>query len=517
MTQEHEFFISEQVDEQVARLLPENIMPRKLQGDAASQPEERLVKELQGYYRAERQQDLASLERAWRHVSKHLNASQAHPQATNNPSSEKILRSPHERTHRMLNQASEQPTRKTTARSLGLLAAILVVALLVGSMAVVLNLSNRASTTASPSTQGAAKATPTNASSSRIGTVVYTSPKIDTGGTGFTDIAWSPDSKRVAVATPLGVQIWDATTGNHLVKVHVPTDPNNGLVYVYDMAWAPNSQMLAIAARQKLLLVDGQSGAIVHSYSANALAAHGTSTPSSPYLSMLLPTSGIAGFLSVGWSPDGRYLAVALANGSASIEILNAQTGARIYSLPTLSNTVPTEFAWSSDGQYLAAFSNAGFGETSPIAVWAWNISTRQIVFQHESTSSGGGNLAWQPRSHNLAFIASGNRQNPALSLWNVTTGQQVSRYKTKCQSALAWSPNGKELACSQGNSVLLIDAASGTAVYTHQGKALVSALAWSPDGTYIASGEGGSNLSPWSANQNQSLTNSGIVRIWVA
>jgi WD40 repeat protein len=261
-------------------------------------------------------------------------------------------------------------------------------------MAVVLNLSHRSSGTGSPPRNGAVKATPT-ASSSPIGTVVYTSPKINTVGTGFTDLAWSPDSKRVAVATPIGVQIWDAATGKHLIQVPVPADPSNGLVYVYRMAWSPKSQMLAIAARQNLLLVDGQSGAIVHSYSANATTA--LTTLGGPYLSALLPASGISGFLSVGWSSDGRFLAVSLANGSGSVEVLDAQTGRRAFDLPTLANALPTEFAWSPDGQYLAAYSNAGFGETSPIAVWAWKISTRQIVFQHNSGPAASGNIAWQP------------------------------------------------------------------------------------------------------------------------
>lgn len=515
MTQEREFFKPEKVDEQVDRLLPESITPSKPQDEAAPQPEERLAKDLQGYYRAEQQQDLASLERAWQYVSKHLDGSQARSQSTDNLSSRKILRSPHERTHSMLNQASEQSSRKKISRNFGLLAATLVIVLLVGSMAVVLNLSQRSGVTGSPPTKGAAKATPT-ASAPPIGTVVYTSPKINTGGTGFINIAWSPDSKRVAVATSIGVQIWDATTGKHLVQVHVPADPTNGSVYIYGMAWSPNSQVLAIAARQNLLLVDGQSGAIVHSYSANATTARGITTPGGPYLSTLLPASGISGFLSVGWSPDGRFLAVSLANGAASVEVLNAQNGARAFTLPTLANAIPTELAWSPDGQYLAAYSNAGIGVAPPIAVWAWKISTRQIVFQHDTTTgSASGNLAWQPGTHNLAFLASGNNQ-AGTGIWNAASGRQVGNYAVNCLNSLAWSPNGKELACAQGSSVILIDATSGKPVYTYQGKDTVSALAWSPNGKYIASGEGG-RVVPGASDQNPPQTNPGVAEVWIA
>jgi WD40 repeat protein len=504
MTQKYEFFKPDKVDEQIARFLPENRTPQKPQEETVRQPEHRLVRDLQDYYQAERQQDLASLERAWHYVSKHLDASQTPYQSPGRFSSAKMLRFPYERTHRMQMQAPEQSLRKKLSRSFGLLVAVLVIALLVGSMTLVLNLSQRSSTIGSPSTQ---------ASSSPIGTLVYTSPKINTVGTGFTDIAWSPDSKRVAVATPIGVQIWDATTGKHPVQVQVPADPTNGSVYVYRLAWSPNSQMLAIAARQNLLVVDGQSGAIVHSYSANARTT--LTTLNGPYLSALLPASGISGFLSLGWSPDGRFLAVSLASGAGRVEVLDAQTGERVFDLPTLANAIPTEFAWSSDGQYLAAYSNAGFGETSPMAVWAWKLSTLQIVFQHPSSTAASENITWQPGSHNLAFFTNENTQ-VELGVWNVASGQQVRHYEANCSGPLAWSPNAKELACVQGQDALLIDATSGKPVYTYQGKDPISALAWSPDGQYVATGEGGITT-PEANGPSQPPASSGVVVVWTA
>ena len=44
----------------------------------------------------------------------------------------------------------------------------------------------------------------------------------------FVDLAWSPDSRRVAASGINRVQIWDARTGANLVNVHLPADMLSG-------------------------------------------------------------------------------------------------------------------------------------------------------------------------------------------------------------------------------------------------------------------------------------------------
>lgn len=180
MTHESRRFIPAQVDEQIAHLLPDYTTSHT-----------RLVQDLHGYYQVDQQQDLASLERAWQRVSRHLDQRQAQIQPTADPPSPAHRPwSIYEKADHMLPHAALAPTGQHRQRVFSLLAALLVIALLVGSLISVLYLSHRTGRAGSPD---AAHATPTSVPLSP-GTIVSTLPGIDTGGLGFISIAWSPAS-----------------------------------------------------------------------------------------------------------------------------------------------------------------------------------------------------------------------------------------------------------------------------------------------------------------------------------
>ncbi|MBO0783036.1 MAG: PD40 domain-containing protein, partial [Ktedonobacteraceae bacterium] len=314
---------------------------------------------------------------------------------------------------------------------------------------------------------------------------------------GFNGLAWSPDSTRVASSTVEGVQIWDATTGKHLVNV--PLSSTTG--FPYGLAWSPNSQSLAVVTNQKLLIVDGKTGAILHTYSEPAASVN-TATHD-PYLATLMPASGGTGFRAVTWSPDGRSIAAAVSTGAQGhIQVLNAQTLTPAYTLQLSGNYVPGALAWSPDGQYLAAgvFNTQPGGQTVPpeqeAMIWAWNLSTHQLVFQKPGDSP-----AFQPKTHNLAFLLSRNGSS-SLEIWDLASGKQLKHYQNHQitgSGTLAWSPDGRHLAYAEGtygidsgSTVTIMDIDNGRSIYTYMGHHLyISQLAWSPNGKYIVSAEG--------------------------
>jgi WD40 repeat protein len=511
MTHDHDFFTPEEVDEQVERLsLDGSILwlSRNQQARMPSQEERHLVKDLQAYYQDERREDIASLERAWKRVSPHLARSWERPHSMDTPLSLDRVRFREERTRVMQTIVPERSRERKMFRAFGLLAAVLVAALLVGGLLTALNLSHRQSTVGSQHTMTTLKPTPTTAPLP-VGKVIYTTPPSKAGFSGF---SWSPDSKRVATIADSGPVIWDATTGHHQVKVHLP----NANEWAWGLQWSPNSQLVAIGTNQEELIVDGTTGQVVRSYKgsqASVSSSLATALTGSSHLSATLPASGGFGFRALAWSPDSKLMASSISFGpNGEVQVWNTQTGALVYKLQVSGSYVVSSLAWSSDGKYLAAHAYDtqppmnGNSMPADDQVIVWNAATHQVVFHHMDALPGSdAQVSWQPRSHNLAFTgtvhARGNYFS-TLEIWNVTTGKQVTQFFGMGDMILAWSPDGNHLALpgvigsgkNALSAIIIIDPNSGQQIYAHKGvrPSVGYSLAWSPDGKYIISNEGG-------------------------
>ncbi|HZR41763.1 MAG TPA: hypothetical protein VFB12_16705, partial [Ktedonobacteraceae bacterium] len=182
MTHNHDFFLPERVDEQVEQL---------------SQAEAPLIGDLKAYYRIEQQEDRASLERAWKRVSARLPRNRDLSQSPTEPLPIPSLQAPQERTLHMRNHVSEVSREGNFSRRLGVLVAVLVAAVLVGSLVAIVNLSRHLDTVGTPTVQAThvPKALDTPTSASAPGQTIYTTPA---NKWGFNGLSWSPDSKRIA-------------------------------------------------------------------------------------------------------------------------------------------------------------------------------------------------------------------------------------------------------------------------------------------------------------------------------
>ena len=526
MTDEYEFFSPEQVDEQIDQLFQNETYPRFTRPRARDtfQAEKRLARDLQDHYRTEKQEDIASLERAWKLVSPHLAATSERSHLMDKPSSSDKLKVSQERIRPVYKQNPEHSPQKKARRWFGMLAAVLVVAVLVGGLIAVLNLSNRAKTAGSLQPTATLQPTPT---SQPIGTTVYTTPA---GQGSYSGFSWSPDSKRIASFAGYGsngLRIWDATTGGNAVTVSLPGQSE----WITAMAWSPVSQDLALGTNGHLLIVDGQTGAILHTYTSSAAT---TGAFASPYLSSQIPHSGGYGYRALGWSPDGKYLAAAISFGaSGSVQVWNIQTGTVSYTLSLGGSYVITSAAWSSDSQYLAVH---GFN-TQPLDMTAandvvavWNATTHREVFKKILMMDGSdAPVYWQPQSHTLAFSSTSNiNQAFTLGLWDGLTGKELHKYKGIASSALAFSPDGQQLAydgfigkgISGSHVIMLMDISSGAYIYTYK-EGDAGAMAWSPDGKYIVSASGGQMVMGKNGGtvikNGQPETTPSYARVWIA
>lgn len=507
MSEQDKFFSPQHVDESLEQLIsPErsgNVFPRL----GRLNPNERLVQDLQDTYGLERRSYQQALQRVEdRLVERHSTSSKR--DLKRSPAQNLRPLQTSEITRRRLKNMEHRESRHIPSRQrINLLVASLVMIVLVGSLIVVLNLTNGKSQLGSGSS-------PTLQTT--LGQTVYTTPS---GMGDFNSLAFSPDSQRIVAARTNGaVQIWDATTGKHLVNVNVHAEG-------FFVTWSPNGQLVAIGTISELVIANSRTGVVVH---ASSLPVLGMSTSGGGTgLASRMQNSGGSGVSGVTWSPDGRYIAASVHLGSSDyVQVMDAQTYASLYQLQSDTNFAVSTLAWSVDGQYLAATSsNPG---TSTKKIEAWKIATRQMVFDKsagagqvgfQSGNNGtsnplafrsglptgyGASLAFQPHTDNITFALLGSA---SIETWNVATGKLVKSYPVQVavSGLLVWSPGGQEIAYADGSvtgQVDIINAQTGQNVYSYSGDAgqTLAALAWSPDGKYIASGEA-----------------KGVARVWVA
>ena len=521
MNSRDESFSPETVDEQIEQLLrapqwqePGNTSPAQM------------VHMLSGIYEED-----PRLQRVWERLADHLPAARsAGEQEEKQPlvderfpqtSSSTIVRFPQEKVGGMQTQTRlsvQSHKRGSLQQSLGLLVAVLIMALLVGSLVAVLQLAHQKPSGQTGATQ----------QGSKRGQVVYSTPE-EKGW--VTDLAWSADSQHVAAATGNNageqIEIWDATTGQHKVTIPLNLDPIAG------PAWSPKSNLLAVPTNDAVVIVDGETGQIGTRYpapSAGTLSATGItpSTGKTPLIA-LSPLGGGPNFGGIAWSPDGKWIVSTFSSSTSAgvVQVWSPQTGKLAFTLATKPDYFMGAVSWSPDGQYIAV--NTAKWNASTREIDVWSMKTHQVMFQQSGNLEG---LSWQPGTDNLAaaIVTPGSNSSlpgtptptygmTVLKIWNVTTKQLLKSFPGV--EGISWSPDGQEFvysnvggAPSQAASVTILDVNSGQKVYTFQvsdpaAQMVNMGAAWSPGGRYIVSAE--SIQSPPAGEQSY------VVKVWEA
>ncbi len=287
-----------------------------------------------------------------------------------------------------------------------------------------------------------------------------------------TGAAWSPDGRRIA-SCALDVQVWDATTGGHVLTYRGHA---GGVTAV---AWSPDGRRIASSGSydDTVQVWDATTGGHVLTYRGHSLPVNAV---------VWNPVWGTG-------MPDGRR--IASGSDDDTVRVWDATTGGHVLTYQGQTGNV-TAVAWSPDGKCIASGSNDD-------TVQVWDTTTGRHVLTYQGPNIVW-TVAWSPDGKR---IASGSMDD-TVRVWDATTGGHVLTYRGHANAqlgsvnAVAWSPDSRRIASgSDDQTVQVWDAATGRHVFTYRGhSSYVYAVAWSPDGKYIASGSADDTVQVWDA-----------------
>jgi WD40 repeat protein len=261
-------------------------------------------------------------------------------------------------------------------------------------------------------------------------------------------VAYRPDGKLLATGGDDGtIRLWDTASGE-LVRMLVGDS-------VWSLSWSPDGKVLAVsggAGDPRLWEVD--TGRLLRRLPAGSVVA---------------------------WSPRSSTLAIAKAGQLRLWDAVGNKT-VLTYDFPAAIHAL----AWSHDGKAIAV------GLTDKTAR-LWDVATaketKTLAGHHGDYVNG---LAWAPDGKRLATTAQvGGKRDPAFRVWDAVSGKLLGRFERQCTDstpAIGWSPDGTAIALGlyQGEHGLF-DPQTGKMLRSFQASQFVSALAMSPDGKQVA------------------------------
>lgn len=297
------------------------------------------------------------------------------------------------------------------------------------------------------------------------------------------DIKFSPDGQRLAVATSVGIWLYDTET---YTPCNLIAADRGGITAI---AFSPDSRRLACGSGHYTLSVwDARSGKLLKTFGLEK---------SNPEV-----VGGPVQVASVAFSPDGRRL-TSFGRYEDTLRVWDVRTGDLLKTFRDPGAGVPANSAaFSPDGQILAL----GCGDSRFGYVDLWNPETdehRDILGAPGTVVS----MVFSPDSRTLAAVVGWDDKE--LYVWDAHTEKRLHKLTGHTGSiyALAFSSNGCVVAGGwKGDKTLRMwDTRTGDLLRTFKGHTdTVHALAFSPDGDTLASASSDSTLRVWDTETGQ-------------
>ena len=315
--------------------------------------------------------------------------------------------------------------------------------------------------------------------------------RLGKGGVSYRDrgIAFSPNGRRLAVATSMGVWLYDAETFDELALLTGHTEE------VTVVAFSPDGKKLASVSGfhfpGTLKLWDVETGQNIDTFQVQEGSTD-----------------------SISFSPDGKILAWA-------DRLWDVDTGQQL-DIP-LDRTL-FEVVFSPDGKILAGTGISTVERTRAGVIKFYEVETGRLINTLTATQRTKWNES-SKRVSSIAFssdgrlLASGSADDGTIKLWDVETEQNIATFTEKPEEGssmlcVALSPDGTKLAVGSAAGIKLLEVPTGEHIYTRQhidvGKlefpAYIFSVAFSPDGTKLASASWDS-VKLWEVETGKNLT----------
>ena len=297
----------------------------------------------------------------------------------------------------------------------------------------------------------------------------FDDPALLTGHTGkVTAVAFSSDGKKLASVAgmywPRMLKLWDVKTGQHLTIFQVEKGYADSVAFSPDdtkLAWA--GRLWDVETRQPFdILQDDRLSDFTFSPNGRILAGTGIKT---------FPKTSV--------NDVTTYVGVVKLYEVATGRLLNTLIAGRRTKLREPRERV-TSIAFSPDSTKIAS----GTGHD----VKLWDVETGQNITTFQGQEKRVNSVAFSPDGTKLAVGAA-----EGVKLLDILTGKHTDLLGAMWNLSVAFSPDGKMLATASWVGVRLWEVSTGkslTALQRHP--RAVNAVAFSPDGVTLAS-------TPWS------------------
>ncbi len=292
------------------------------------------------------------------------------------------------------------------------------------------------------------------------------------------NLTFSPDNTQLAVASSIGIWIYDVNMGKEMNLLTDQTGPITGI------AFSPDGSSLASSSYDELHLWDIATGNLIHAIPSNSTEIS-----------------------SVTFSPDGKTIASSSSSKNGTLQLWNSDTGTHKTTFTGhAGNTNIVTF--SPDGTILAS---GGHEEDSILKLW--NVATGELknALSIEDTISvyGVTDIAFSPDGNTIACCT--GRWDKKVYLLDVTTGALITTLIGHMGgvNSVAFSPDSNTLASgSRDGTVCLWDVPTGsfkTTLIEHTDE--VVSVTFSADGKTLASGSLDGTVVLWDTESYQTRT----------